>query len=153
MIACKTIIAFGAPTKAGTAAAHGSPLGPEEIKGARERLGWEYPPLSCPTTPRLVARRRRARRRAAADWEARLDRLDAAKRDDFERRQRRELPAGVDDALAEACDEFRAKNAKLATRQASGAVLDAIVPAMPELSAARPTSPRRTTPRPRARRR
>ena len=39
LIACKTIIAFGAPTKAGTAAAHGSPLGAEEIKGARERLG------------------------------------------------------------------------------------------------------------------
>src|SRR3984885_4180395 len=48
MIACKPIIAFGAPTKAGTAAAHGSPLGPEEIKGARERLGWEYPAFVIP---------------------------------------------------------------------------------------------------------
>src|SRR5256885_1953447 len=48
LIACRTIIAFGAPTKAGTAAAHGSPLGAEEIKGARERLGWEYPPFVIP---------------------------------------------------------------------------------------------------------
>src|SRR5260370_8467155 len=48
LIACRTIIAFGAPTKAGTAAAHGNPLGAEEIKGARERLGWEYPPFFIP---------------------------------------------------------------------------------------------------------
>ncbi|HTQ32663.1 MAG TPA: 1-deoxy-D-xylulose-5-phosphate synthase N-terminal domain-containing protein, partial [Stellaceae bacterium] len=48
MIACRTVIAFGAPTKAGTAGAHGSPLGAEEIKGARERLGWAYPPFVVP---------------------------------------------------------------------------------------------------------
>ena len=48
LIACKTIIAFGAPTKAGTAAAHGSPLGAEEIEGAKERLGWEYRPVRHP---------------------------------------------------------------------------------------------------------
>src|SRR5579864_1770175 len=43
LIACRTIIAFGAPTKAGTAAAHGAPLGAAEIAGARERLGWDAP--------------------------------------------------------------------------------------------------------------
>jgi transketolase len=48
LIACKTIIAFGAPTKAGTAGAHGTPLGAEEIAGARKRLGWEYPPFVIP---------------------------------------------------------------------------------------------------------
>ena len=48
MIACRTIIAFGAPTKAGTAAAHGSPLGKEEIAGTRERLGWTSPPFVVP---------------------------------------------------------------------------------------------------------
>src|SRR5580693_8943535 len=46
LIACRTIIAFGAPTKAGTAAAHGAPLGAAEIAGARERLGWSDPPFS-----------------------------------------------------------------------------------------------------------
>jgi transketolase len=45
LIAVPTIIAFGAPTKAGTAAAHGVPLGAAEIAGARERLGWNYPPF------------------------------------------------------------------------------------------------------------
>src|SRR6202049_4765126 len=48
LIACRTIIAFGAPTKAGTAAAHGTPLGAEEIKGAKERLGWDFPPFVVP---------------------------------------------------------------------------------------------------------
>ena len=61
-----TIIAFGAPTKAGTAAAHGSPLGAEEIKGAKERLRWEYGPFVVPDDIRAewrqagVARRGRA---------------------------------------------------------------------------------------------
>src|SRR5439155_1683374 len=48
LIACRTVIAYGAPTKAGTAEAHGSPLGAEEIKGAKERLGWEYGPFEVP---------------------------------------------------------------------------------------------------------
>ena len=48
LIACRTIIAYGAPTKAGTAGAHGSPLGADEIKGAKERLGWEYPAFVVP---------------------------------------------------------------------------------------------------------
>ena len=134
MIVCKTIIAFGAPTKAGTAAAHGSPLGPEEIKGARERLGWEYPAFVVPDDVsawwREVGARGAAPRR---EWETRLGGLDGAKRADFERRFRNELPPAMAAALAQASDEFRAKDAKLATRQASGAVLDALVPAMPEL--------------------
>ena len=67
LIACRTIIAFGAPTKAGTAAAHGSPLGAEEIKGAKERLGWEYGPFVVPDDIRAEWRAgRRARRRRAA---------------------------------------------------------------------------------------
>src|SRR6266702_8739511 len=48
LIACRTTIAFGAPTKAGTAAAHGAPLGGDEIKGAKERLGWEFGPFIVP---------------------------------------------------------------------------------------------------------
>ena len=48
LIACRTIIGYGAPSKAGTAATHGSPLGEDEIKGARERLSWRYAPFEVP---------------------------------------------------------------------------------------------------------
>jgi transketolase len=134
LIACKTIIAFGAPTKAGTAAAHGAPLGADEIKGARERLGWEYPPFVVPDDVRAWWREVGARgAKTHKDWEARLGKLDPTKRDEFQRRQRGKLPAGVDMALARLCEDFRAKNAKLATRQASGATLDMLVPIVPEL--------------------
>src|SRR5438132_6271686 len=68
LIACRTIIAYGAPTKAGTAAAHGNPLGAQEIKGARERLGWEYPPFVVPDDIR-------------AEWRAAGGRGAAVRRD------------------------------------------------------------------------
>ena len=134
MIACKTVIAFGAPTKAGTSAAHGSPLGAEEIKGARERLGWEYPAFVVPDDIRAwwrgVGERGGTGRR---DWEGRLSRIEAARREQFQRRMRGELPKELAGALAKACDEFRAKNARIATRVASGEVLGALVPVLPEL--------------------
>ena len=134
LIACKTIIAFGAPTKAGTAAAHGSPLGAEEIKGARERLGWDSPPFVIPDDVQTWWRGVGARGAPArAEWEARLAKLDPAKRGEFVRRQQRKLPAGLDTIVARVCEEFRAKNARLATRVASGDTLNTLVPAVPEL--------------------
>src|SRR6202521_3015093 len=57
LIACRTVIGFGAPTKAGTEKSHGSPLGAEEIKGARERLGWDLPAFEIPSEVRAAWRR------------------------------------------------------------------------------------------------
>ena len=134
LIACKTTIAFGAPTKAGTAAAHGNPLGAEEIAGAKERLGWEYPAFVVPDDIR--AEWRTAGSRGAGvrrEWERRLEALASERRSDFLRRHKGELPADLDEVIARVCADFRGKNAKLATRQASGNVLDALVPAVPEL--------------------
>ncbi len=128
------MIAFGAPTKAGTAAAHGNPLGAAEIAAARERLGWSYPPFVIPDD--VLAAWREAGARGAAvrqAWEARLHALPAERRAEFQRRQRRELPAAIDPALAEVCDGFRKADARIATRQASGTVLDALTRVVPEL--------------------
>jgi len=134
LIACRTTIAFGAPTKAGTAAAHGAPLGASEIAGARERLGWNYPPFEIPADVRTewcaAGARGEPVRRA---WEARLQSLPAERRDEFLRRQRNELPQGLDAAVAKLCDDFRKANAKIATRQASGTVLDTLTKVVPEL--------------------
>jgi transketolase len=134
LIACKTIIGFGAPTKAGTAAVHGAALGAEEIKGARERLGWEYPPFVIPEDVKQwwhgVGARGAATRK---DWEGRVAKLDGMKRSEFARRRSGKLPADLGATIAAICEDFRLQNAKIATRQASGASLDALVPAVPEL--------------------
>ncbi|MGD9615202.1 MAG: transketolase [Alphaproteobacteria bacterium] len=134
LIACRTVIAFGAPHKAGTAAAHGSPLGADEIKGAKERLHWEFGPFIIPDDVRAEWRQAGSRGTAERQqWEQRLAAAASDKRGEFERRFKGELPSGLDAVIARVCDDFRAKNAKIATRQASGEVLNALVPAVPEL--------------------
>ncbi|MBV9824912.1 MAG: transketolase [Alphaproteobacteria bacterium] len=134
LIACKTTIAFGAPTKAGTAGAHGAPLGAEELKGAKERLGWEFGPFEVPDDIRaewLEPGKKGAALRA--EWEKRLDGIGAEKKAELLRRFRGDLPADFDEQVNKIIANFRTTNAKLATRQSSGAVLDALVPAVPEL--------------------
>jgi transketolase len=134
LIACRTTIAFGAPTKAGTAAAHGSPLGATEIAGARERLGWSEPPFVIPEDIRAEWREAGARGEALRRaWETRLRSLSTGRRDEFLRRQRKQLPPDLDQAIAKICDDFRQANAKIATRQASGTVLDTLTRVVPEL--------------------
>src|SRR5204863_6396478 len=97
LIACRTIIAYGAPTKAGTAAAHGNPLGAEEIKGARERLGWEYPPFVLPDDMRQEWREAGSRGASVRQaWEQRLAAAAPERRREFARRQKGELPADFD---------------------------------------------------------
>src|SRR5947208_12698148 len=94
LIACRTIIAYGAPTKAGTAAAHGSPLGADEIKGAKERLGWEFGPFVVPDDIRTEWRAAGARGAGVRqEWEQRLAATAPDKRAEFLRRQKGELPA------------------------------------------------------------
>jgi transketolase len=74
LLCCRTTIGFGAPTKAGTAASHGSPLGADEIKGAREALGWHHPPFHVPSEVRAAWANVAARGQVARGaWEARRD--------------------------------------------------------------------------------
>jgi len=134
MIRCRTIIGYGAPSKAGTAATHGSPLGEKEVAGAREKLGWKHPPFVVPNE--IVSAWRGAGARGGADyaaWRKRLAAAPAEKRAEFERMTAGELPA----AFAAVIESIKAKAAaekpKLATRQCSGNVLDELVKIMPEL--------------------
>jgi transketolase len=134
LIACRTIIAFGAPTKAGTAASHGAALGKDEIAGARQRLGWTDPPFVVPadmsTAWRKVGERSKS---AVAAWRGRLGKSDATIRATFERQTKGELPQSAREVLVSMRAKFASEAPKTATRQASGYVLDALAPACPEL--------------------
>jgi transketolase len=134
LIACRTVIAFGAPSKAGSAAAHGAALGAAEIAGARERLGWHEPPFVIPGDVadwwRAVGRRGAAQ---SAAWQQRLEAAPAGIRSELERRASGALPSAFEAAIAGIRAKFAAEAPKTATRQASGMVLDALAPALPEL--------------------
>jgi transketolase len=132
MIACRTTIARGAPTKAGTAAAHGAPLGAEEIAGARGKLGWPHAPFTVPA-PVLKAWRKAGARGAAERkaWEARIAaRADAAS---FRAAVKGDLPQGWREKLAAYVKGLIDKPVKIATRQASGNALEVLTQAIPEL--------------------
>jgi transketolase len=141
LIALRTQIAWGAPSKAGTADAHGAPLGADEIRGAKEH--YDYPSHE-PFFVADEARREWARvgpdgAEAEADWNARFEAYRAAHPGlaaEFERTMRRELPEGWEAAIpdlsnAESGGAATAKPA--ATRGVSGKVLNALADRIPEL--------------------
>ena len=131
LIACKTIIGYGAPTKQGTKDTHGSPLGPEEIKGAREKLGWPYPPFEIPADV-LNAWRSTAARGAEANatWKKLFAKADAATKALIAGRDASAIAAPV---IVEAKTAFAADTAKRATRVWSQLTLERLVPVLPEL--------------------
>ncbi|MGE0523253.1 MAG: transketolase [Variibacter sp.] len=134
LIACRTTIGFGAPTKAGTAKSHGSALGDEEIAGARKNLGWEYPPFEIPNDVEErwhAAAVRGAPTRKA--WAERLAKIDPAQRAEFERRTKGVLPADFDDVVRKFKEDLAANPKTIATRIASENALGALVPALPEM--------------------
>jgi transketolase len=133
LIACRTTIGFGAPTKAGTASAHGSPLGEAEVAGARKALGWNYPPFEVP--PDIRDAWRIAGLRAAhayKEWEKRLAAAPIEKRSEFERRMRGDLPARLEETLRAWRRRLAADKPEAATRKSSEMALNVINPAVPE---------------------
>ncbi len=135
LIACRTTIGFGAPTKAGSEKSHGSPLGAEEIKGARAALGWTAPAFEIPADTLAAWRNVGARGGTArAAWSRRLEALPAARRAEFERRMSGALPS---EALAAAVRAHKEKLAaapqEIATRTASERALESLLPAVPEM--------------------
>jgi transketolase len=133
MIACKTIIGYGAPTKAGTNKAHGEALGADELKGAKEKLGISLEPFSVPDDVLKSWREAGARGAAARkEWEAQMATMSNRKRAEFDRRVNHVRPA----ALAKAFKAFKKTLLEtpqnIASRKSSELVIDAIVSAMPE---------------------
>jgi transketolase len=132
LIACKTTIGYGAPTRAGTAKAHGEALGAAELKGAKEKLGISLEPFSVPDDV-LKAWREVGSKGAAArtEWEARFAELGPRKRAEFERRLRHERPASLAKAIREFKKKLLESPLNIATRKSSEAVIDVIAEAMP----------------------
>jgi transketolase len=134
MIACRTIIGFGFPTKAGTQKAPSDAPGEDEIAGARKILDWDSPPFVIPQ--RLLEAWRvvgAAGRPARMAWAERVKQTPAALREEFERRNDGKLPADWRQAIVAARREFIDSGKEMATRQASGAVLNHLFDAVPEL--------------------
>ncbi len=133
LIAAKTTIGFGAPTKAGTNKVHGSPLGADEIAATRKALGWSYEPFEVPADVLdawRAAGARGAQTRAA--WEERLGKVDAGQRAEFERRMAGALPAGLDKAIADYKKKLAEDKPKVATRKSSEMALEVINGVLPE---------------------
>jgi transketolase len=134
MIACRTIIGYGAPKLAGTSKTHGSALGAEEIAGARKALGWPHAPFEVPQD--VLGTWREAGARGASDhaeWKKRFAALSADKKAEFERAMAGDLPKGWKDAITALKKKTSEEKPKVATRQSSQNVLEAINPLVPEM--------------------
>lgn len=132
LIACRTIIGYGSPNKQGTSKAHGEPLGVEEIKLTKEKMGW---PVAEPF--RVIDEAKEVLNAAAsrgqsrqAEWQAMVGRYAAAYPElhaEFQRTLQGQLPANWD-AFS---PDFGGK--PLATRAASGKILESLIERVPEL--------------------
>ncbi len=134
LIACRTTIGFGAPSKAGKASSHGAPLGEDEIAGARAALGWSHPPFKVPSP--ILETWRAAGKRGAAEaeaWDRRLAALEPAQAQAFEAAVKGELAAGWQADLAGFKKAVAAEAPKVATRVSSQKVLEVLVEKLPQL--------------------
>lgn len=130
LVACKTQIGYGAPTKCGTSKCHGSPLGAEELAAMRQNLNWNYEPFEVPADVLEAWRAAGSRSHDAfLAWEKRA----RAKGWEFLDVIADKLPAGWDKELNELKRQAVKEKTKVATRKASQMCLEAIVPHIPEI--------------------
>jgi transketolase len=134
LIACKTIIGFGSPSKAGTSSAHGAPLGQEDIEKMKEKLNWKSEPFEVPTNIkdawRLVGLKNTCKRK---DWEEKVSNLDDKKKIKFLHAINGDISENLDKEIDELKKKFSLENPKLATRQSSQQVLEIINPIIEEM--------------------
>ncbi|MEO1101246.1 MAG: transketolase [Pseudomonadota bacterium] len=132
MIACKTRIGYGAPTIEGTGKAHGGPYGAEEIAGIRENIGWPHAPFEIPAE--IEAAWREAGASKAGEHTAWADRLSSSSsKVEFETAMAGRLPADLSQIVAAHKKSVVEGGEDKATRQWSGAALEALTAAIPEM--------------------
>jgi transketolase len=132
LIACRTIIGYGAPKLAGTGPAHGGPYGAEEIAGIRKALDWQHEPFVIPEN--LLSEWRKigvqgAKHRQA--WEKRLG--ASGRKAEFEAALAGKLPAGIGEAIVAHKKKIAEAPKADATRKWSGAALEVLTQMIPEM--------------------
>ncbi|HGS5348662.1 TPA: transketolase [Vibrio cholerae] len=135
LICTKTIIGFGSPNKAGSHDCHGAPLGNDEIKAAREFLGWEYAPFEIPADIYAAWDAKAAGASKEAAWDekfAAYAKAYPAEAAEYKRRVAGELPANWEAATSEIIANLQANPANIASRKASQNALEAFGKLLPE---------------------
>ncbi len=135
LIACRTVIGFGAPNKQGTAGTHGAPLGDDEITATREQLGWPHDPFVIPNSIADAWRQigvRGATARLA--WQSRLDALSGNEKANFESTIAGNLPSNWESEYQAYINAVIAEQPNIATRQASQNALVALADIIPNLA-------------------
>ncbi|MDV2364320.1 transketolase [Vibrio cholerae] len=135
LICTKTIIGFGSPNKAGSHDCHGAPLGNDEIKAAREFLGWEYAPFEIPADIYAEWDAKAAGASKEAAWDekfAAYAKAYPAEAAEYKRRVAGELPANWEAATSEIIANLQANPANIASRKASQNALEAFGKLLPE---------------------
>ncbi|MGL4666693.1 MAG: transketolase [Saezia sp.] len=136
MIVCKTHIGFGSPNRADTSKAHGEPLGAEEVKLTREKLGWKDEPFVIPQAIYAGWDAKAAGEKAESAWDGLFEGYvkahpEAAQK--FARRMERRLPAQYQKAVKRFVAQLAQKAETVATRKASQQVLEVLTKELPEL--------------------
>lgn len=132
LIACKTVIGFGAPTLAGSHKTHGAPLGDDEIQATRAALGWDHPPFEIPSDIRSLWQEIATRGLdMRTHWQSRLD--SSVKKSRFERAMSGELPKALATRMRRYKKQLKAELPKVASRQASQMALEVINAAVPTM--------------------
>ncbi|GAA05819.1 transketolase [Photobacterium leiognathi subsp. mandapamensis svers.1.1.] len=135
LICCKTIIGFGSPNKSGSHDCHGAPLGADEIKAAREFLGWTYGAFEIPAEIYAEWDAKEAGKVKEAAWDEKFAAYAAAHPElaaEFKRRMNGELPANWDQVTSEIIADLQANPANIASRKASQNALEAFGKLLPE---------------------
>ncbi len=134
IISCKTIIGFGSPNKSGKASSHGAPLGDDEIKLVRKKLKWKHGPFEIPEE--LINSWREIGSkgvRLQEEWNNILSKKNTVIKEEYERLIKGELPITLDKLLGDEKLKFFQTKPKMATRQCSSSVINAISNILPEL--------------------
>ncbi|WP_387692310.1 transketolase [Photorhabdus sp. RM71S] len=135
LLMCKTIIGFGAPTKAGTHDSHGAPLGDAEIAATREALGWNYPAFEVPAEIYSEWDAKEAGNAKQAAWNEKFSAYEKAYPElaaEFKRRTGGELPANWEAESKAFIEQLQENPANIASRKASQNALEAFGKVLPE---------------------